>query len=294
MLKIKTPCSSANIGPGFDCLGIAFDIYNYFTFAPSDKNAYRGFAEKYCNDSNMVYKSYKTAMESLGKTVFPVEISFRGDVPSARGLGSSSTCIVAGVAAAYEFAGVPYTKNDVAYTSALIEGHPDNVAPCVYGGFTDAVLTADGDRERLVVENFEVNKDYKFYALIPDFELSTKMSRDVLPKAVGLTAAKRNIANIPLLIKALANGNGDLLRVASEDWLHQPYRGGIVAGYFDIRQKALDAGAYAVFLSGAGPSMLVVSGNDMQDRLEQITAETQNNWKVRRLKVDFDGVTVEK
>lgn len=294
MLKIKTPCSSANIGPGFDCLGIAFGIYNHFTFKPGAHNSYSGFAEKYCNDGNMVYKSYKAAAESLGRQAAPVEISFHGQVPAARGLGSSSTCIVAGVTAAYELAGVPYTKNDLAYTASLIEGHPDNVTPCVYGGFTDAVLTADGDRERLVVENFGIHKSYKFYALIPDFELSTKLSRDVLPKAVGLTAAKKNIANVPLLIKALENGDGDLLRVASEDWLHQPYRGGIIAGYFDIRQRALDAGACAVFLSGAGPTMLAVSTVDMKKQLADITSDMENTWQVKRIKVDFDGVTVER
>ena len=156
------------------------------------------------------------------------------------------------------------------------------------------MLTADGDRERLVVENFGIHKSYKFYALIPDFELSTKLSRDVLPKAVGLTAAKKNIANVPLLIKALENGDGDLLRVASEDWLHQPYRGGIIAGYFDIRQRALDAGACAVFLSGAGPTMLAVSTVDMKKQLADITSDMENTWQVKRIKVDFDGVTVER
>ncbi len=294
MLKIKTPCSSANIGPGFDCLGIAFDIYNYFTFKTGAHNSYSGFDEKYCNDSNMVYKAYKLAAESIGRQAAPVEISFHGQVPPARGLGSSSTCIVAGITAAYELAEVPYTKNDVAYAASLIEGHPDNVSPCVYGGFTSAVLTADGDKERLIVENFEVNKDYKFYALIPDFELSTKLSRDVLPKSVGLTAAKKNIANIPLLIKAFANGDGNLLHIASEDWLHQPYRGGMITGYFDIKERALDAGAYAVFLSGAGPTILVVSGKDIKSQLDSITKTSTSSWQVKEIKVDFDGVTVEK
>lgn len=294
MLKIKAPCSSANIGPGFDCLGIAFNIYNFFTFERSEQNQYIGFAEKYCNDNNMVYKAYKTAAESLGAEVLPLRIGFEGEVPAARGLGSSSTCIAAGVAAAYELSGREYTKNDIAYTAGLIEGHPDNVSACVYGGFTDAVMTVDGDKETLIVENFRIDDSFVFYALVPDFELSTKQSREVLPKSAALTTAKRNLANMPLLIKAFADGNDRLLRFAAEDWLHQPYRGGIINGFFDIKTSAEEAGASAVFLSGAGPTVLVVAKRDMQTDLEKIVGRQQDKWQVKNIKVDFDGLTIEK
>ena len=294
MLKIKAPCSSANVGPGFDCLGIAFDIYNTFSFEISDKTEYIGFAERHCNDNNLVYKAYKTTLEKLGKPVVPVKIYFNGDVPNARGLGSSSTCIAAGVLAAFELSDTPYTKNDVAYIASLVEGHPDNVTPCIYGGFTDAVMFTDEDKEMLVVENFAVHDSFNFYVLIPDFVLSTKYSRDVLPKSFSLTATKKNVANMPLLIKAFEKGDGKLLSLASEDWLHQPYRGCIIQGFFDIQQKVKQAGACAVLLSGAGPSILVVSQQDIKEQLEQVVASQKQSWQVKPVKVDFDGISIEK
>lgn len=294
MLKIKAPCSSANVGPGFDCLGIAFDIYNCFGFELSDQNEYIGFADRHCNDNNLVFKAYKTTMEHLGKQVLPVKMYFEGQVPNARGLGSSSTCIVAGVTAGYEIAGVPYTKNDVAYLSSLIEGHPDNVTPCVYGGFTDAVMVVDDDKEKLIVENLPIDDSFLFFALIPDFALGTKQSREVLPKSFSLTTAKKNVANMPLLVRAFERGDGKLLSFAGEDWLHQPYRGGIIPGFFDIQQQAKDCGACTVFLSGAGPTMLVVAQSDICDKLQQIADGQQNNWQVKRINVDFNGIVVTK
>ena len=294
MLKIKAPCSSANVGPGFDCLGIAFDIYNTFSFELADKTEYIGFADRHCNDNNLVYKAYKTTLEKLGKPVVPVKIYFNGDVPNARGLGSSSTCIAAGVLAAFELSNTPYTKNDVAYISSLVEGHPDNVTPCVYGGFTEAVMFTDDEKEMLVVENFSVHDSFLFYVLIPDFVLSTKYSRDVLPKSFSLTATKKNLANVPLLIRAFERGDGKLLSLASEDWLHQPYRGGIIPGFFDIQQKVKQLGASAVLLSGAGPSILVVAQHDMQQQLEQVVAGLEQGWQVKPVKVNFDGISIEK
>lgn len=292
MLKIKAPCSSANVGPGFDCLGIAFNIYNEFSFELSDKNQYVGFAERHCNDNNMVYQAYKATMEHLAQPVLPLKISFNGQVPNARGLGSSSTCVVAGVVAAYEFACKQYTKNDIAHMAALIEGHPDNVTPCVYGGFVDAVMVVDGNKEKLLVENFSVHESFNFYALIPDFLLGTKQSRDVLPKTFSLTTAKKNVANLPLLIRAFERGDGKLLSFASEDWLHQPYRGGIIPGFFDIQSKAMQIGADAVFLSGAGPTMLVVSQKEIESELKEVVANKQETWQVKQIKIDYNGVVV--
>lgn len=294
MLKIKAPCSSANVGPGFDCLGIAFNIYNEFCFELSDEIEYVGFAERHCNNNNMVYKAYKATMESLAQPVLPLKISFNGQVPNARGLGSSSTCIVAGVAAAYEIAGKQYTKNDVAHMASLIEGHPDNVTPCVYGGFTDAVMVMDGENEKLVAENFSVHDSFNFYALIPDFLLGTKQSREVLPKSCSLTTARKNIANVPLLIRALERGDGKLLSFASEDWLHQPYRGGIIPGFFDIQSKAMQKGADAVFLSGAGPTMLVVSQKEIEKELNEVVSTQQQTWQVKQIKIDYNGLVVTK
>ncbi len=291
MLKITTPCSSANIGPGFDCLGIAFNIYNTFTFEKSEKLRFEGFAEKYCNETNLVYKSYKTAMEKLGKTAEPLKIGFCGEVPTARGLGSSSTCISAGVAAAFELSGAKYTKQDVAKIASEIEGHPDNVSACVYGGFVASAIYADDDGEVLAVENFKIDDGFKFYALIPDFELSTKQSREVLPKAVSMTAAKKNLANMPLLIKALENGNETLLKFASADWLHQPYRGGIINGFFQIQEETSKLGA-SMFLSGAGSTILIVSKKEIKADLQKIVSVLENEWQVKPIKVDYDGLKI--
>jgi len=294
MLKIKAPCSSANVGPGFDCLGIAFDIYNCFTFEKSTKNSYNGFAEKYCNDTNLVYRAYKFATESFGEKVEQLKITFEGEIPAARGLGSSSTCIVAGVVAAYELAGKKYDKNDVAYLASRFEKHPDNVSACVYGGFVNSVMLFDGYEEKLVVEKMPVHQSFDFYALIPNFSLNTRQSREILPKSVSLTAAKKNVANVALLIKAFERGDGKLLSYACEDWLHQPYRGGIIEGFFDIKSGATDIGANAVFLSGAGPTILVVSQMDIMQKLSELPQVKSGRWQIKRMHVDTQGYQIEK
>ena len=290
MIKVTLPCSSANIGPGFDCLGIAFDIYNSFTFEESTMNEFIGFHDRYCDESNLVYKAFKWTLARLNKPAKKVKITFKGDIPPAHGLGSSSTCIIAGVIAAYEFSEIEWGKNDIAYFASLFEGHSDNVAACLYGGFTSSIIF----QESLIVKNFPVSEKYKFFALIPNFELSTKLSREAVPKTTLLVNAKRNLANVSMLMKAFETGDSQLLSVASSDYLHQPYRGMLISGYFQIYQECINSNVDAVFLSGAGPTMLAVATNDVKKCLEGIVSKQSTEWKIVPLKIDYEGMKIER
>jgi len=290
MFKVTLPCSSANIGPGFDCLAIAFNLHNTFSFEETDKNEFVGFQDRHSDESNLVYKSFKWALERLHKPAKKVRISFSGQIPSAHGLGSSSTCVVAGVVAAFELSNMEWTKNEVAYLATLFEGHSDNVAASIYGGFTSSVVF----QEDLIVKNFPVDSGYKFFAMIPDFELSTKLSREAVPKTTLLINAKRNLANMAMLLKAFETADSRLLSVASGDYLHQPYRGMLIDGYFQIYQEAVSTGADAVFLSGAGPTMIAVAKTDVKKTLESICSKQSSKWGVKELKVDYNGIKVEK
>lgn len=253
MLKVNVSATSANFGIGFDCLGMAINIENEFIFDKCDSFKYYGFKEEYCNDSNLVKLAYCKVFEESGKDVIPVSISFRGGIPIARGLGSSSSLIVAGVFAANYYLGNIYSKDELFQICAMLEGHPDNVAPAIYGGFTASYLV-DGVYKCI---NYPVNNLY-FKVIIPPFEVKTSDARGVLPKYVSYGAAVENISRIIHLPKALNEGNLELLKELLVDKLHEPYRMKLIDGYDEIKKDVIDNGGCLV-ISGSGSTMLVIS-----------------------------------
>ena len=287
---ITVSASSANIGPGFDCTGMALNRYNRFTFEQQEKPEFVGFDEEFRNENNLVYKGYEWALRFLNvpKTK-NWKVTYSGEVPVGKGFGSSSTCIVAGVAAAFEAAEIEWSKEDLARIASLFEGHPDNVCPAVFGGFAGALI----DEDEIYVTRFPIHPDLQFCALIPGFRLSTQKAREVIPKTQTLCNAQKNLARALFLPEAFRTGDPALLNAATQDCLHQPYRAALIEGYEEARAAARASGALAVFLSGAGPILLAVSDRDITVNLSRRLSEIPGDWHAEPIEPDRSGIRLE-
>jgi homoserine kinase len=235
---------------------MAVDIANTFTFDNADSYSFKGFDIEFCNEDNLVCQAYKLAFKKASKKDIPVAITFKGDIPIARGLGSSSSLIVAGVMAANYYLGNIYSKEDILNICAEIEGHPDNVAPAIYGGFTASYKTDD----RYKCINYEISYKLHFYVIIPPVKVKTEDARGVLPKTLTYKAAVNNISKIIHLPLALKEGNIELLKELCEDNLHEPYRSKLIEGYEELRKDALKHNSI-LLISGSGSTMLVISSD---------------------------------
>lgn len=289
MLEIKVPGTSANFGPGFDSLGVALSIYNKFYVEEIDEGLYiEGCEEKYKNEENLFYVSMKRVFNEFGYKYKGLKIKIESDIPESRGLGSSASCIVGGVIAANSFIGNKLSKEDILEISTEIEGHPDNVAPAIFGGVTAVVK----DRDKLYYDKIDIDKNINFHALIPNFILSTKESREVLPKVVDYKDAVFNVGRVALMISSLVSGKHENLQVAFEDKLHQPYRKRLIENYDDIILQCKKNGALGSFLSGAGPTIMVLTEKSKEDFIKNMDKELRklnHQWNIKRLSVDYKG-----
>lgn len=262
MIKVKVPATSANLGSGFDSLGIALSYYNTVSFAESDEcditSSDGSFVPKDAN--NMIYKTAKQLYQRCGKPFKALKLVQTNEIPMARGLGSSSACIAAGIIGGNALIGSPLNQQDMLNLAVELEGHPDNVAPAFLGGFVTSV-----------VENghtFAIKKDISlklsFAAFIPDFRLLTEKARAALPMQISHKDAVYNVQRAALCAAAFCEGKYNLLKVATKDVLHQQYRLPLIEGGAEIIQLCDDLGSYGAFVSGAGPTLLAVvdSSND--------------------------------
>lgn len=250
-VAVWVPATTANLGPGFDCLGAALDFGNRFHFALRDGGAPLITLGATVAGENLAYRAFALVYERLGQSVPPVTLTLELDVPLARGLGSSATAIVAGMRAAHYLLGEPLPASEVLAWGVALEGHPDNVVPAWWGGCR---LTC-GEQVCQVPWHPEIIP----VLAIPEFELSTTQARAVLPTQVPYKNAVANLGALGCLLQGLQQGSGELLRPGLQDHLHQPYRRSLIPGYDLVEQAALGAGAYGVVISGAGPTLLALS-----------------------------------
>ncbi len=242
-------------------------------------------------NDNLVYRSYQKTFEVLGKPLIDVQIDIETNIPVSRGLGSSAACIVGGVMGANEILGRPLSKEEILEISTLIETHPDNVAPAIYGGLLTSVIE-DG---KVYTCQAPIKNKLKFISLVPDFKLSTKLSREVLPEMILYKDAVYNVGRVSMLLSAFATGRDDLLKHALKDKLHQPYRGILIQGFEDIRDFANLNGSLGTYLSGAGPTIMCISNNDNQGFKDNIKAYLEikyPGWMVFEHSVDELGASV--
>lgn len=212
------------------------------------------------------------------------------EIPLARGLGSSAACISAGLAAANKLTGNSFSKDDLLDMAVRIEGHPDNVAPAIMGGFVVGAY----DGKRLEYVRTDVSDELEFVLLIPDFSLSTKEARGVLPEKYSRSDAVFNISRTALLTAAMITGQFSSLGLAIEDKLHQDYRSALIPGMTEIMSGAREFGAYGAYLSGAGPTVAVIGklSDKIAPKLEELTSKFDRFWLVKPLDIEKDGLTV--
>ena len=261
--QVRVPATTANIGPGFDCLGAALTLHNHFTFTPADSLTItvtgKEAARLSTGPDNLVYTAYEAFYSHIHKPAPPVHIDIDLHVPLARGLGSSSTAIVGGLVGANLLAGSPLNQHQLATLATQLEGHPDNVVPALLGGCQLAVYEA---KTPLTICRIAWHEAIVPIVVIPDFELATVDARRVLPESYSRTDAIFNTAHLGLLTQALTTGKGDWLKTALCDRIHQPYRKTLIPHYDDIYASALEAGAWGLVISGAGPTLLALTSPD--------------------------------
>lgn len=291
-VRVRVPATSANLGPGFDVAGLAVTLYNTFVFELlEDGLEITGCPEQFCNQDNLTYQAFVEGAEACGLDFKGLRIECQGDVPYTRGLGSSSTCIVAGIVGAFAFKDRYDERQTILELATKIEGHPDNVAPAIFGGLTVSVMSS----ETVTTLNIPVKHDYRFVALIPPFTLSTEKSRSVLPQQLPRADAIANVSHLALMVASLINGYDDGLKLGFKDRLHQPYRGTLIQGFDEIMNVLeKDERVLGCYLSGAGPTiMAVIKAEDTKGvvRLKEELGDLLNDWQVIKLELDMRGYT---
>ena len=260
---IEVPATTANLGPGFDCLGMALDLWNQVRVTPSAHAEVvvsgEGAGLLPATARNLVYRAASLGAERLGVELPPLHLEVCNAVPLARGLGSSAAAAVAGLTIANHISGNPLDRETILALAVQLEGHPDNAAPALWGG---ACLVVQPDEGPPVVRQMELAAGLTCVAFVPEMRLATKAARSVLPRRVTMSDAVFNLAHTALLVRALLTGAWEDLRLATEDRLHQPHRSPLMPGMEPLFQAALQAGAFGVFLSGAGPTVLALTSPD--------------------------------
>jgi len=257
---VRVPATSANLGPGFDCLGLAVSLYLEVTatLAERDTFVYHGADTLPDTPDNLVHEGFRAAFALVGQAPPTVRIEAHNAIPLARGLGSSSAALVAGAALADRMMGGKLGRDGVFALTAEVEGHPDNVAPAVYGGFTVSAKAANG----YLCQALPLPPRWRVLFAVPTFQLLTSEARAVLPDTYSRADAIFTSSRCALWTVAVALDKPELLRVASQDRLHEPYREALIPTLAGCREALLEAGACAAFLSGAGPTLAAICAED--------------------------------
>jgi homoserine kinase len=292
-ITVTVPATTANLGPGFDCIGAALSLYNHFQFSLLNSTTEklkitvtgREAAKVKTDDSNLAYQAFVKLYDRLHQSPPPIAINIDMQVPLARGLGSSATAIVGGLVGANEVAGRPLSQVEVMQLAIELEGHPDNVVPALLGGCRLAASDAPGGSWQIC--DIPWHPSIVPVVAIPDFELSTAEARRVLPGEYSRADAIFNAAHLGLLVRALAAGDENWLRAALQDKIHQPYRQSLIKGYEAVQKAALNVGASGMVISGAGPTLLALTDATNAGAVEKAMAAA---WMEFGVKADVRAI----
>lgn len=295
MIRIKVPATSANLGSGFDSLGLALSLYNQVWMeeydgvdisSKDDTNIPKG-------KENLIYWSAEYLYRECGKVLPGLKIIQENNIPMTRGLGSSSACIVAGLLGANRFLGNPLSLNELENMAMKIEGHPDNTTPALTGG----LVTSAMDCGRIYSVTVPVASNIRFAVFIPPFELKTEIARGVLPESYSRSDAVFNLSRSALMTAALFSGSLENLRVAVDDRLHQPYRKKFIPGIDDVFRLTYELGSFGTYISGAGPSIISIIDDKSEKTFElhamnALKEKGIDGWQFKILKTDDDGAKI--
>lgn len=263
MLKVKVPATSANLGVGFDALAIAFNIYNILHFEESEEYQFNGFQEEFCNQDNLVQKSYVAFCKKSNITPKPVTISLvQQDIPISRGLGSSASMIIAGVIAANEINHLHKSKDECAAFAATLEGHPDNVNAAFFGSLTASLKLENS----YFHDTFKVSNALQFSVLVPSTLGDTESLRSELPSTVTMEHAVFHLARMIHVPKAFETGDVSLLKVLLEDRIHEHIRYRFIPDHKQLLQLKPQLEEVMV-ISGSGPSVLLIGSKELDNQL---------------------------
>jgi homoserine kinase len=259
---VDVPATSANLGPGFDALGMAIDMVNRVHVQPGESweiaMAGEGAERLPLGDRNLMFRSITTAARRWGLALPPARLECSNVIPLSRGLGSSSAAIVAGLLIANRLGGKPKSNDDLLHLASEIEGHPDNVTPALLGGLQACALV-DG---RVVHARVPLKKKLSLALYVPDAPMPTREARKVVPRRIDIHDAVYNISRACLLVAAMASGELGALQAGTQDMLHQPARMRLFPAMPVLFHAALEAGALGVYLSGAGSTIVALVDGD--------------------------------
>lgn len=291
MIEVRVPATSANLGPGFDCMGLALNTYAYFRFSLQEQGlTISGCDPRWQNEENLVYQGFQHTLDYMGETIpgLAIEIDASG-VPEARGLGSSAVCIVAGAMAANAFFQNRLNKYEIFDICTAMEGHPDNVAPAIFGSLTVSFM----EDEKPSMIRYLVNRELRFCAIIPDYPTLTEEARAVLPKTLSYEDAIYNMGRCAALAKALEIGNPMVIKRACKDKMHQPYRKHLIQEYDVVQRLCDEQDALALYISGSGSTMIAICDQPAKaNALIQSVTTAYPAWEVKLLDVDLKGAQV--
>ncbi|MBW1606028.1 homoserine kinase [Lactobacillus sp. Sy-1] len=288
MIKVTVPATSANLSVGFDCIGIAVTMHSTFTFSknPDQQLSISGCPVDFQNADNLVYKGFKAVCDFLAVPVPAVKINIQSDVPVSRGLGSSAVCIVGGLAGANQWFDNQLSNEQLLAIATKMEGHPDNVAPAIYGGLCMAFVDSNS---QVQVVKYPVNDEYQFTAIIPNFKISTADARRVLPAEMSYADVTHQVSHSMLMTHAISTGNISQLGEAMDDRMHEPFRQKLI-NHFDRVKAICNQLAAVLYVSGSGSTMMAITNApDKQQQLRLTLEDEFPEWTVKAVKVDNDG-----
>ena len=305
-VSVKVPATTANLGPGFDSLGLALPIYNIVTVEETimpgtgieiniiDETNEQNVLSIPTDENNIVYKAIELLYNSIGQTPSELKITIKTNIPIARGLGSSAAVIVGGLMAANELLGRPADEAALLSIATEIENHPDNITPAIVGGFVVSSLEEDGS---VIYSKMNWPKDWNITVCIPDYELSTSIARSVLPAEVPMKDAVFNLKHTAMLVQAVNTHNEKLMKVALNDRLHQQYREKLIPGLKEIKEALKhEENVLGVVISGAGPAILVISyGNNLdkiRETVSKVWLDLNVKSKILTLQVEENGAYI--
>ena len=295
MIRIQVPATSANLGSGFDSLGIALNLYNQVWMEESDTIdiSSKDSIQVPTDDSNLIFWAAKQVYEKCGRKLPGLKIVQLNNIPMARGLGSSSACIVAGILGANRLLGGPLSVQELINLAAEIEGHPDNTTPAIEGGLAASAIEAG----RVYSVSVPVSEKIRFVLFIPPFELKTEKARSVLPTEYSRSDAVYNLSRSALMAASLFSGKLENLRVAVQDKIHQPYRASLIDHLDDVFRLSYELGSLGTYVSGAGPtiiSMIDAADTEVFARYAANHLEEKgiSGWEIKVLNTDSDGAQI--
>lgn len=298
---VKVPATSANLGPGFDTLGLALDLWNeseFVTDSEADKRIVvsvegEGAGKVSAGKDNLIVEAAMKLAELAKQTLPAFKLHCVNHIPMGSGLGSSSAAILTGMLGANALLNNPFSKTEILKIAAEMEGHADNVSPALLGGLT--LSSVDVNADQVIVRQIPIGMDPYITIVLPDFRLLTKEARAALPKQFSMKDAVHNISHAALVLEAFRCGDLNLLGEAMTDTLHQPYRLKLIPGAESALEAARHAGAAAVALSGAGPSLIAFSSKAepaIGESMKRAFESAGLNARVFPLKVSLEGARI--